>query len=47
MIPCLCDRCAKCACSMCCRKSSAMSPDEGAPMARPSRWDSMSWLWEK
>ena len=31
-------------CSVCCRKISAMMPDEGAPIVRPSCWITMSWL---
>ena len=47
MILCLCDRHARCIFSMCCKKSSAIRPDEGAPVARLSCWDIMSWLWDK
>jgi hypothetical protein len=45
--PCLCDKCARRMFSVCCKKSSAIRPDEGAPIARASCWDIMSWLWEK
>jgi len=45
--PCLYDRRARCMFSLCCKKSSAIKPDKGAPIARPSCWDIRSWLWEK
>jgi hypothetical protein len=47
MILCLCDRRGRCAFSVCFRKSSAIRPDEGAPITRPQCWENMSWLWVK
>jgi hypothetical protein len=47
MILCVCARCAKCRCSVCCRNISAMRLEDGTPIASPSFWIMVSLLFVK